>query len=166
MMPHPPESLIFIALKKYTELAYQIRGKVIDYCTALEGSIENFIAGHFVGGDLVKKQEFINMFFWDTQMGLGRKREILMTVIKTYYPLIIKEYPSISDDLKKVNECRNKLAHSPLNYERQYRYGVLTVEKIAINHKASIQPVIFDMSTIEPVIESCRKYERILFAPW
>ena len=165
----------FQAWDEYLEMAEKWRGKVIKHTIDVEDVIELFIARHFVISLTDKDYEeqierFRRTFFWQTEMTFGNKIKIVCQLVKLQEPYFLAHTPnsSVGQELAKIMECRNSMAHRQLDFSHKYRWFGAANKEMQLNklNKFAKNPVsIYTESDIEDIINLCRKYTT-LFLHW
>lgn len=97
---------------KYSELAAQRRGIIIEKTIELEKIIELRI-GYYFCKDEDKRQELEDLVL--SSLNFSSKIRILVSLYKSHSPDIFKLWPRLEKDLERIRKYRNELAHSWLD---------------------------------------------------
>ena len=139
----------------YYELASKMRGDIINAAINLELVIDQYIANHFTL-DTTKNKELKDLLIWETRMGLTRKSIILRHIITTHDTDLLKAQPTLLDDLQKIIECRNKLAHRYLDITRPSINKKNTDNKITFNQNKPL-PIEYTIDQIKEITDKANK---------
>jgi hypothetical protein len=181
-MEKKERSTPFQAWNDYTDMAHKWRGEIINNSINLEQAIEKFIAHHYIIGitdeDYNKKlEDFIRIFFWQTNMGFGNKMAITKNLITLYQPELIASYhdDDVFAELQKIITTRNAMAHWQLDFSKEYRWEgaknkVMKMDKLnkakkIVKDDKREDINIYSEETIKNVAYLCIKYTNI-FNHW
>jgi len=95
------------------ERARQVRGRFLNTVAVIEHNIALLLAEYFSPIDLSKRQIFLEEIA--SHMSLERKRVVLTKILQRDYPRFWSENEEHFAYFKKIQEFRNKLAHSVLD---------------------------------------------------
>src|SRR4051812_27050677 len=104
-------------LEEYFELAAQMRGGLIGFAINLEIAMDEYIAKYFCPADPAN-DEFKKLFFYDKNMGWGRKMEIFDQIATNHDTKLLNDYPQIMKDIRGIIVARNELAHQFLDFSQ------------------------------------------------
>ncbi len=99
--------------KKIHEKGRELRGRFLNSVAVIERDIAVILTKYFCTTDKSKQE----LFFLKVaeKMTLDRKKQVLTEIVKNDYPSYWEELKPFLIDLKKIQEFRNKLAHSVLD---------------------------------------------------
>lgn len=165
----------FQAWDEYLQMAEKWRGRVIKHAIDVEQVIELFIARHYVIALTDKDydeqiERFRQAFFWQTEMKISNKIKIVCRLVEQQELEFSAHTPnsSVGEELTKIMECRNVMAHWELDFSHKYRWFGAANKEMQLNklNKFAKKPVnIYTESEIENIITLCRKYTT-LFLHW
>ncbi|MBX9891361.1 MAG: hypothetical protein K2Y12_03455 [Chitinophagaceae bacterium] len=160
---------------EYLKMAERWRGKVIKHAIDVEQVIELFIARHYVIALTDKDydeqiESFRQTFFWQTEMTFSNKIKIVCQLVKLQEPYFLAHTPnsSVGEELTKIMECRNVMAHWQLDFSHKYRWFGAANKEMQLNklNKFAKKPVnIYSEASIDEIISLCLKYTT-LFLHW
>lgn len=102
-------------IAKYSELASQRRGRIINLTINLEKIIDGCISHYFID---IQKNETKNKeleYFVIEGLPFSTKLNLLFTILKKDFKDIYIAYPRLEKDLDKIRKNRNHMAHSYLD---------------------------------------------------
>lgn len=101
------------AAKKLHEKARQLRGRFLNHVAVIERRMAVIITEYFCREDEEKR----DMFFEKVaeRLPLRTKRDILFDIVKHDHPSFWDENKDVLTNLQRIQEFRNKLAHSVLD---------------------------------------------------
>lgn len=101
------------AAKKLHEKARQLRGRFLNHVAVIERDVAVIITEYFCREDEEKR----DLFFAKVaeRLPLRTKRDILFDIVKNDYPSYWEEHKELLANLQKIQDFRNKLAHSVLD---------------------------------------------------
>jgi len=111
MPRHTPEN--FAAAQKLHALAREFRGRFLNHLAVIEHDIAKLLTEYFCTSDTFKQELFFERVA--CRLSLEQKRVLLVDLVKNDYPRYWEENSSFINDLKELQEFRNKLAHSILD---------------------------------------------------
>jgi hypothetical protein len=68
--------------------------------------------------EIEKRQQLVGFIIAD--VNFSQKVNILIKILKAYYPKVEEKYPTLYKDFEKVRKLRNRLAHSQLDTSLDY----------------------------------------------
>ncbi|SRR6266704_696591 len=95
------------------EKARYLRGRFLNYVAVIEHDIAVILTKYFCTEDEEKRALFFTKIA--ENLSLQRKKEILIEIVRNDYPRYWEEHKQFLNDLKSIQELRNKLAHSILD---------------------------------------------------
>ncbi|MBU1862367.1 MAG: hypothetical protein KKH94_01730 [Candidatus Omnitrophica bacterium] len=98
------------AAKKVHEKARYFRGRFLNSMACIERDIAVILTKYFCTNDETKRELFFSKVM--ERLSLNKKKEILIAIVKKDYPRYWEENKQCLIDLQKLQEFRNKLAHS------------------------------------------------------
>jgi hypothetical protein len=102
-----------VAAQKLHEKARYIRGRFLNSVAVIERDIAVILTEYFCLADESKKELFFEKV--TGKLSLDEKKKILIEIVNNNYPRYFREHKKFLNDLEKVQEFRNKLAHSVLD---------------------------------------------------
>ena len=90
--------------------ARDFRGRFLNHLAVIERDIALLLSAYFCTDDPLKQELFFNQIA--CRMQLEQKRTLLAQIVERDYPRYWEENGQFLQDLKKLQELRNKLAHS------------------------------------------------------
>jgi hypothetical protein len=102
-----------IACEKLHEKARNLRGSFLNSVAVIEREIAVILTEYFCTTDECKRDIFYRKVA--ERLSLQKKKEILVEIVKSDYPRYWEENKQFLNDLQKIQEFRNKLAHSILD---------------------------------------------------
>jgi hypothetical protein len=102
-------------IAKYSELAAQRRGRIINLTINLEKIIDGCICHYFID---IQKNETKNKeleYLVIEGLPFNAKLNLLFTILKKDFKEIYTAWPRIEKDLEKIRKNRNNMAHSYLD---------------------------------------------------
>jgi hypothetical protein len=99
-----------IACAKIHEKARYIRGRFLNSVAAIEHDVALLLTEYFCTDDEEKRKLFFSNVAM--AMSLNTKRDILVEIVKKDYPRYWDENGQFLKDMQKIQEFRNRLAHS------------------------------------------------------
>jgi hypothetical protein len=103
----------YAAARKLHALAREFRGRFLNSIAVIEHDIAKLLTEYFCTSDPFKQELFFNRVA--CRLSLEQKRVLLVEIVKNDYPRYWEEHDSFINDLKEIQEFRNKLAHSILD---------------------------------------------------
>ncbi|MCX5806409.1 MAG: hypothetical protein NT010_10145 [Proteobacteria bacterium] len=101
------------AAQKIHERARYLRGRFLNSVAVIERDIAVILTKYFRTQDENKRALFFNKVA--ERLSLNNKKEILIDIVKNDYPRYWEENKQFLMDLQKIQEVRNKLAHSTVD---------------------------------------------------
>ena len=98
------------AAQKIHEKARYLRGSFLNSVAVIERDIAMILTEYFCTEDECKRDLFFNKVVG--KFSLNKKKEILIDIVKNDYPRYWEEHKQFLIDLQRIQEFRNKLAHS------------------------------------------------------
>jgi len=98
------------AARKIHEKARYLRGCFLNSVAVIERDIALILTEYFCTEDEDKRNLFFNKVAG--KFSLNAKKEILIDMVKKDYPRYWEEHKQFLTDLQRIQEFRNKLAHS------------------------------------------------------
>lgn len=98
------------AAEQLHERARQFRGRFLNHMAVIERSIALLLTYYFCTEDSSKQAIFFGSIA--SAMSLNAKRSVLIEIVKKDYPRYWDEHSQFLSDLQRLQEFRNKLAHS------------------------------------------------------
>jgi hypothetical protein len=98
------------AAEQLHERARQFRGRFLNHVAVIERDIALLLTSYFCTDDPSKQAIFFNNIA--SAMSLNAKRSVLVEIVKKDYPRYWDEHSQFLLDLQRLQEFRNKLAHS------------------------------------------------------
>ena len=103
-------------------------------------------------------------------MTFSNKIKIVCQLVKLQEPYFLAHTPgsSVGEELGKIMECRNAMAHWELDFSHKYRWFGAANKEMQLNklNKFAKKPVnIFSETSIAEIINLCLKYTT-LFLHW
>lgn len=95
------------------EKARYLRGRFLNSVAVIEHDIAVILTKYFCTEDEEKRSLFFTKVV--ENLSLQRKKEILIEIIRNDHPRYWEEHKQFLNDLKNIQELRNKLAHSILD---------------------------------------------------
>jgi hypothetical protein len=92
------------------ERARELRGRFLNLVAAIEHDIAHMLTEYFCTNDETKRVIFFDRIA--SAMSLNVKRDVLIEIVKRDYPRYWDEHSQFLQDLQRIQEFRNKLAHS------------------------------------------------------
>jgi len=92
------------------ERARQFRGRFLNHMAVIERDIAVLLTRYFCTDDSSKQATFFDSIA--SAMSLNSKRSVLIEIVKKDYPRYWEEHSQFLLDLQRLQEFRNKLAHS------------------------------------------------------
>lgn len=92
------------------EKARYLRGRFLNSVAVIERDIAVILTQYFCTEDEDKRALFFTRVA--ENLSLQRKKEILIEIVKSDYPRYWEKHKQFLNDLKNLQEFRNKLAHS------------------------------------------------------
>jgi len=89
------------------------RGEIIYAAVTIEGVIEQIIAEHFSEGD--KRWLFISLMFTVGQVTFSQNLIMLKKLFLNSYPDFLALFPGMFNQINKLRDFRNKLAHTKVD---------------------------------------------------
>ena len=99
--------------KNLHERARYIRGRFINYVAVIERDLGVILTEYFCTECENKRAIFFTQVI--EKLSLEQKRSTIIAIVKNDYPRFWEENKEYFKDLQKVQELRNKLAHSVLD---------------------------------------------------
>lgn len=101
------------AAKKLHEKARYLRGRFLNYVAVIERDIAVILTEYFCAEDETKRKLFFEKVA--EKLSLQNKKEMLIDIVKNDYPEYWEENKETLNNLRIIQEFRNKLAHSVLD---------------------------------------------------
>ena len=101
------------SVRELHDKAIEFRGVFLNRVACIEKKVSEIISEYFFVHDDDKKTLFFKKVM--PMINLGKKKDILIQIVKTDYPQYWKEYESTFYDIQKISEFRNALAHSVID---------------------------------------------------
>jgi len=98
------------AAEQLHERARQFRGRFLNHMAVIERNIALLLTDYFCRDDATKQAIFFDSIA--SAMTLNAKRSVLTEIVKKDYPRYWDEHSQFLLDLQRLQEFRNKLAHS------------------------------------------------------
>ena len=99
---------------KVIEYDMIIRGAFLAHVIPIEELVKDIISYHFCS-DEEKRKQFISLILNGRDYTLASGIEILEKILDIHYHDLTQRYPKLIDDLNKIIQFRNSLAHSMLD---------------------------------------------------
>ena len=99
---------------KVIEYDMIIRGAFLAHVIPIEELVKDIISYHFCS-DEEKRKQFISLILNGRDYTLASGIEILEKILDIHYHDLTQRYPKLIDDLDKIIQFRNCLAHSMLD---------------------------------------------------
>lgn len=115
-MVNPDDSKIRKAQMVHERARY-IRGRFLNFVAVIERDIALIITDYFCPTDQEKRELFFTEVI--SRVPLGEKREILFKIIRRDYPRYWDKNRDLLKEIIKIQELRNKLAHSIVDISEQ-----------------------------------------------
>ena len=101
------------AVNKLHEKADSFRGRILNVIAVIERDMAIILTDYFCTADEDKRALFFEHVAG--KLSLEKKKRILIEVVKRDYPYYWNENKETLRDLQKIQEFRNKLAHSVID---------------------------------------------------
>ena len=98
------------ASRRIHEKAREFRGSFLNSVAVIERDIAVILTEYFCTEDELKRELFFNKV--TEKLSLEKKKQILIEIVKNDYPRYWDDNQKFLKDLQKIQEFRNKLAHS------------------------------------------------------
>lgn len=105
------------AVRKIHEKAREFRGGFLNSVAVIERNIAKILTEYFCTGDELKRELFFNKVA--EKLSLEKKKQILIEIAKNDYPKYWDDNQKFLKDLQKIQEFRNKLAHSVVDVSEE-----------------------------------------------
>jgi hypothetical protein len=105
------------AAEKLHKKARYIRGRFLNFVAVIEHDIDVILTRYFCTEDEYKRALFFSKV--TEKISLNKKKEILIDIVKNDYPQYWDENKQFLTDLQKIQEFRNKLAHSIIDISEE-----------------------------------------------
>ena len=105
------------AVQKLHEKARYLRGRFLNSVAVIERDIALILTEYFCTEDENKRELFFNEVA--EKLSLQKKKEILINIVKNDYPRYWEEDKQFLNDLRNIQEFRNKLAHSVIDVSEE-----------------------------------------------
>ena len=102
-----------IAAKKLHEKARYLRGRFLNYVAVIERDMAVILTEYFCTADESKRELFFEKVA--ERLSLQKKKEIFIDIVKNDYPLYWDKNKELLRNLDKIQQFRNKLAHSVID---------------------------------------------------
>jgi hypothetical protein len=107
-------------LEKLRQRDFMFRGMYLTNISSLESLVRDIISHHFcTPGMDEKRQQFISIFL-DAYLPMASITNLLEKIISNDYPDLLKEYPSLFEDLRRISEYSAWLYSSALDTSHSY----------------------------------------------
>ena len=100
----------FKSARRIHERAREFRGRFLNHLAVIERDIALLLTEYFCTEDPLKQELFFDRIA--CRMSLEQKRVLLAEIVKRDYPRYWDDNGQFLQDLKQLQELRNKLAHS------------------------------------------------------
>jgi hypothetical protein len=100
--------------QKIHEKARYLRGSFLNSVAVIERDIAVILTEYFCTEDEFKRDLFFNKVAG--KFSLNQKKDILIDIVKSDYPRYWEEHKQFLIDLQSIQEFRNKLAHSVVDF--------------------------------------------------
>lgn len=90
--------------------SYYYRGQIIGDLIYIERLIDEFISRHFCVAR-EKQKELFELILANERMGFGNKIQVFEFIVKEYRREFATAHPRLFNEIKKLNEERNIVAH-------------------------------------------------------
>jgi len=147
-------------ITKYSELAYQRRGLILNQTIDLEYAISKYISIFYVR-DRYTYEELGNLIL--NNITFSKKISIVKEIITTKDADFLKVHPTVFKDLEKIRKVRNEMAHSILHIEDTFVRNRHKLKAGVI--KLGNKKIEFEEKRINNLSEMIRKY-LVVFMYW
>ena len=105
---------------KYTDRITPLRGQFLTNSAEIESILGDTIAFHFFPDNRTKRDSFTSLMIHESGIQFHVKIRLFIKILKLYHEKLFQKYKDLEEQLEKVKEFRNVLAHSRLNVEPNY----------------------------------------------
>ena len=96
----------------------EVRGNYLVDAIEIEGIIDDVLAIHFFKNNDAQYVDFQGFILKELQF--GAKIKILVSLLNSKYPNLLNKHTSLANELEKIRDFRNRLAHSQLDTTVEY----------------------------------------------
>lgn len=113
-LKYPKEREKIKKLNDLRKLDCKIRGHFLVQTINIEWLIADILTAHFAS--FKDKHNQLFSYVIQPEIWLKKKIELFKKILDTYYPELSKKYPDLISNLEDINNFRNRIAHSNLDY--------------------------------------------------
>jgi len=149
-------------LEQLFQLAQHIRAPFLEQAIFIEKLIEDIIAKHFCPEE-ERRTLFFSLVINGTELTFSSKIDILDRLLQLCYPIVVKSYPQLINEIQKIRRFRNRVAHALLDTSETF---------LSHNYNDRIQLIYYEdgqtkqqvvMTTeIEERLRECTKVVKVL----
>jgi hypothetical protein len=153
-----------IEYERYTNLAFQRRGVIINEVVLLERVIDEILAYYFCGSN-PKKQELMELIICTNRMIFENKIQVLKVLLEKHKPDFLKNNPTIINDItQKIIVERNIFAHYWLVTSAELSTFVKAKQTVFIKFKNTTEYIYYDNNSFAAICEVIAKAIKIFIA--
>lgn len=100
--------------QEYHKIARELRGRILNDVAVMDTLMAEILTEYFCRNSL-QKDLFFSEIATSPWFGLKSKFDLIRKILERDFDFYLKKYPKIGNDVKKIREFRNRLAHATID---------------------------------------------------